>query len=209
MTPALELLGLALAAVARLAWSVIDRDLKRSLGQMMKGVQVVAARHDGVTRAYTSHWVCQVSFDEPILMASVSPKHDTHPLIVESGRLCISLLAGDQIEAGQYFSYPGRRFRRIASEMLDDVGGWPVVSDCIAWLGCEVVERRTEVAGDDLDHDLFFVRVVEVGQGRLGEPPLLYSSRLGWRIAGDKAREPGVSIRDQLLERLDTEGTDP
>jgi hypothetical protein len=39
-------------------------------------------------------------------------------------------------------------------------------------------------------------------EGRLREPPLLYSSRLGWRIAGDKAREPGVSIRDQLLARL-------
>ena len=43
--------------------------------------------HDGVTRAYCSHWVCQVSFEEPIVMASVSPKHDTHPLIVASGRV--------------------------------------------------------------------------------------------------------------------------
>ncbi|MDH4148829.1 MAG: hypothetical protein OEY23_27050, partial [Acidimicrobiia bacterium] len=60
---------------------MIDRELKRSLGQMMKGVQVVGASHEGVQRAYTSHWVCQVSFEEPILMASVSPKHDTHPLI--------------------------------------------------------------------------------------------------------------------------------
>jgi hypothetical protein len=30
---------------------VIDRDVKRSLGQMVKGVQVVGARHDGVVRA--------------------------------------------------------------------------------------------------------------------------------------------------------------
>ena len=51
------------------------------------------------------------------------------------------------------------------------------------------------------DHELFFARVVEVAPGRLKEPPLLYSSRLGWRVTGDKAREPGTSIRDQLLER--------
>ena len=51
--------------------AMIDRDLKRCLGQMMKGVQVVGAAHDGVVRAYCSHWVCQVSFDEPIVMASV------------------------------------------------------------------------------------------------------------------------------------------
>jgi hypothetical protein len=37
------------------------------------------------------------------------------------------------------------------------------------------------------------------------EPPLLYSSRLGWRVTGDKAREPGVSIRDQLLDRIPTD----
>ena len=45
---------------------MIDRDLKRSLGQMIKGVQVVGATHDGVVRAYTSHWVTQVSFDEAL-----------------------------------------------------------------------------------------------------------------------------------------------
>ncbi len=50
---------------------MIDREIKRSLGQMMKGVQVVGARHDDTIRAYTSHWVSQVSFDEPIVMESV------------------------------------------------------------------------------------------------------------------------------------------
>jgi hypothetical protein len=58
------------------------------------------------------------------------------------------------------------------------------------------------------DHDLFFARVVDVGPGRLKEPPLLYSSRLGWRITGDKARAPGRSIRDELLERLAAAGFD-
>jgi hypothetical protein len=59
-----------------------------------------------------------------------------------------------------------------------------------------------------LDHELLFARVVEVGAGRLKEPPLLYSSRLGWRIAGDRAREPGMSVRDALLERLAAAGFD-
>ncbi|MEQ1704096.1 MAG: hypothetical protein ABMA25_28650, partial [Ilumatobacteraceae bacterium] len=58
------------------------------------------------------------------------------------------------------------------------------------------------------DHELFFARVVAVQPGRLKEPPLLYSSRLGWRIAGEKAREPGTSIRDGLLARLAELGLD-
>ena len=178
---------------------MIDRDLKRSLGQMMKGVQVIGAAHDGVVRAYTSHWLCQVSFAEPILMASSSPKHDTHPLIVASGRFSVSILAGDQVEQGQYFSYPGHRMRYVADDYLDDVDGLPRVRDCISWLRCEVEDH---ISGR-YDHDLFFARVTEVREGRLGEPPLLYSSRLVWRSAGGRIRESGGSVRDRLLARAD------
>jgi len=184
---------------------MIDPVLKRSLGQMMHGVQVVGAHHDGTSRAYCSHWVSQVSFEEPIVMASVSPKHDTFPLIVASREFAVSVLAGDQVAAGQYFSYPGRKFRYLADEFLDVFPGTalPVVRDAIAWLRCDVFDTK-----DMADHRLFFARVVAVQPGRLKEPPLLYSSRLGWRIAGDKAREPGTSVRDALLQRLADAGFD-
>jgi flavin reductase (DIM6/NTAB) family NADH-FMN oxidoreductase RutF len=178
---------------------VIDRDLKRALGQMVKGVQVVGAAHDGVVRAYTSHWVCQVSFEEPVVMASVSPKHDTHPLILASGRFSVSLLAADQVEQGQYFSYPGRRFRYVADEYLEERDGLPVVVDAVAWFTCEVEEVLT----GRWDHDLVLGRVATAGTGRLAAPPLLYSSRHGWRATGERAREPGTSIRDRLVARLD------
>jgi flavin reductase (DIM6/NTAB) family NADH-FMN oxidoreductase RutF len=180
---------------------MIDRTIKRSLGQMMKGVEVVGARRGGEVSAYTSHWVTQVSFEEPIVMASVSPKHDTYPLMVGAGEFSVSILAGDQIAEGQYFSYPGRKFRRIVSEFVTewpgDPGGPPIVPNSIAYLRCRIISEQPMI-----DHRLLFARVEQVVEGRLREPPLLYSSRLGWRIANDKAREPGVSIRDQLLARL-------
>ena len=182
---------------------MIDRDLKRSLGQMMHGVQVVGAQDNSVQRLYCSHWVSQVSFDEPILMASVSPRHDTYPLIEASGCFSVSILAGDQVAVGQYFSYPGRKFQHLATEYVTtwraraETSELPVIHDAIAWLRCEV-EGRHQLA----DHTLFFARVTDVQPGRLGLAPLTYSSRLGWRIASEKAREAGVSIRDELLERL-------
>ncbi|HMS49018.1 flavin reductase [Candidatus Neomicrothrix sp.] len=123
---------------------MIDQGLKRCLGQMIKGVQVVGAVHDGVARAYCSHWVCQVSFESPILLASVSPKHDTHPLIVGSGRFTVSILAADQIGAAQYFSYPGRKFRYVADELLTVEDGRVGVPDSIAWLDCEVLDRGAD-----------------------------------------------------------------
>jgi flavin reductase (DIM6/NTAB) family NADH-FMN oxidoreductase RutF len=141
---------------------VIDRDVKRSLGQMVKGVQVVGASHDGVTRAYCSHWVCQVAFEEPLVMASVSPRHDTHPLIAASGTFSVSVLAGDQVAEGQYFSYPGRRFRYLADESVEDWDGLPVVRGAVSYLRCEVFDRMPMA-----DHELFFSRVTAVREGRL------------------------------------------
>ena len=184
---------------------MIDRQLKRCLGQMAEGVQVVAAHHDGITRAYTSHWVSQVSFDEPVVLASVSPKHDTHPLIEAAGWFSVSILAGDQVEQGQYFSYPGRKFRHLFEEYLTETDGVPHVVDCIAWLRCTV--RQKLDAG--LDHDLYLADVVAVGEGRVGVDPLVYSSRHGWRVAATKARATGESVRDRLLDRLAAAGLDP
>jgi flavin reductase (DIM6/NTAB) family NADH-FMN oxidoreductase RutF len=110
----------------------------------------------------------------------------------------VSILAADQVEIGQYFSYPGRKFRYMAPEYLVVSDGWAVVPDAIAWLGCEVFDATI----GRFDHDLFFARVIAVGDGRLKAPPLLYSSRLGWRATGDRARQPGESVRDRLLGRL-------
>lgn len=180
---------------------MIDPAVKRCLGQMIKGVQVVAASHGGVTRAYTSHWVTQVSFEEPVVMASLSAKHDTWPILQESRSFTVSLLAADQIAEGQYFSYPGHKMRYSAPEFLEELDGNPVVPNCIAWFTCEVFDHISLI-----DHELVFGRITASGEGRLKAPPLLYSSRHGWRITGDKAREPGVSIRDQLLSRIVDDG---
>ena len=184
---------------------MIDQVLKRCLGQMMHGVQVVGAHNDGVSRAYCSHWVSQVSFEEPILMASVSPKHDTYPLLVATGQFAVSVLAGDQVAAGQYFSYPGRKFRYLADEFLVTFPGaeLPVVRDAIAWLRCEVFDTK-EMA----DHVLFFARVVAVQPGRLKEPPLPGWSThhlarrpgSGWPNARCRSLVPSRTIRCQPVD---------
>ncbi len=177
---------------------MIDREMKRVLGQFTDGVTVVAATHEGVTRAYTSHWTQQVSFTEPIIALSISPKHDTHPLLVASGACTISILAGDQIDAGQYFSYPGHKFKYVADFLTNTPVG-PGVGDAIGWLGCTVIDTYAGLP----DHDLVFARVDAVEVGRLDEPALTYSSRKGWRIADTPARKKGESVRDRLLAMLE------
>ncbi len=184
---------------------MIDRTIKRCLGQMTKGVQVVGASHNGVDRLYTSHWVCQVSFEEPALMASVSPKHDTHAAMIDSGRFSVSILAGDQVEEGQYFSYPGHKFDRLFTEYLDTFDGLPIVRNAVAWLACDI----DEVITGRYDHDLVFGTVTGVREGRLDQPSLTYSARQGWRVASERARAKGESVRDILLARLEERRQEP
>jgi flavin reductase (DIM6/NTAB) family NADH-FMN oxidoreductase RutF len=176
---------------------MIEPGLKRVIGQMTYGAYVVAARSEGVTRAYTSTWTYQLSFEDPVVAISVSPKHDTYPLIEREGWFTASILAGDQIEAAQYFSYPGHRFRYVG-DYLVDVDGVPVVDGCVGWLLCRVVERVVV-----RDHVLFVSEVEKVGEGRLKAPALTYSSRKGWRIAETPARAEGESVRDRLLAMVE------
>ena len=139
-----------------------------------------------------------MAFEGPIIAISISPKHDTYPLIDAEGWFTVSLLAGDQIEPAQYFSYPGHRFKYVG-DYLDDADGIPFVRDCVAWLQCEIFDRKTVK-----DHELLFAEVTKVGQGRLKEPALTYSSRKGWRIADTPARQPGESVRDKLLKMVES-----
>ncbi len=176
---------------------MIDRDTKRALGQLTYGANVVAARHQSVTRAYTSTWTYQLSFEDPVVGISISPKHDTFPLIELTGEFTVSILAGDQIEQGQYFSYPGHRFKR-AIDYFDPYCHQPVIDGCVAWLHCRTFDR-VEIR----DHMLLVADVLEVGEGRLEAPALTYSSRKGWRIAETPARERGRSVRDELLQRVE------
>jgi len=79
----------------------------------------------------------------------------------------------------------------------------------LSWVHAEIFDTKTME-----DHELLFAKVTDFGYGRLREPPLVYSSRHGWRVASEKARAPGASPRDELLARLaalgyDTVATDP
>jgi flavin reductase (DIM6/NTAB) family NADH-FMN oxidoreductase RutF len=185
---------------------MIDPALKRCLGQAMHAIHVVGSRGAAGDRLYTSHWVMQVSFEEPIVLTSVSPKHDTYAGIVDGGCFSVSMLAGDQVGEGQYFSYPAHKFHNIAPEYVTEWADLPVVVNAIAWMRCDVIERIETGAAGAMDHHLFLARVTAVQGNRLKEPPLLYSSRLGWRIAGDNARKVGESPRDALLARLAAAG---
>jgi flavin reductase (DIM6/NTAB) family NADH-FMN oxidoreductase RutF len=80
----------------------------------------------------------------------------------------VSVLAGDQIAEGQYFSYPGHKFKYALTEFVEVREDLPYVPNSIAWLTCEVFKQTSM-----RDHELFFAEVTDVREGRLKEDPLV------------------------------------
>ena len=119
----------------------------------------------------------------------------------------MSILAGDQVDAGQYFSYPGRKFRYIADELPRAVprrsAACRSCRNSIAWLRCEMFERKPMV-----DHELFFARVVDVGPGRLRSRRCCTRAGSAGGSPATRPASPGTSVRDELLARLAAAGFD-
>ena len=156
-------------------------------------------------RGYCSHWVCQISFDEPIVLASCSPKHDTHPLIVadapirgvdsrcRSGRhRSVLLVPGPQV------SLHGARVPRH--------GRWVA-----GRARCHRLARMRGVRSDarHVRSRSVFRRVSSPwAKGGSKRRRCCTRRASGWRAAGDAARQPGDSVRDRLLARLAELGVD-
>ena len=122
-------------------------------------------------------------------MASVSPKHDTHPLMVAVGRvLRVSLLAADQIGDGQYFSYPGRKLplrrRRVPDRLVRRPGrAAGRARTAIAWLRCETFEVEAD------GRPRAVLRPGRRGRSRIGSRSRRCSTRAG-SAGGSPATRP-------------------
>jgi flavin reductase (DIM6/NTAB) family NADH-FMN oxidoreductase RutF len=121
------------------------------------GVYVIGVAHDGRRDAFTAAWLMQVSFDPLLLALSVNPANASYPLLRESGRFAVSVLARGHLELARRFgTRSGRDEDKLAGvAWRPGQGGVPILEAAPAFLECEVVERRP--AGD---HVLVMARVV-------------------------------------------------
>lgn len=148
---------------------MFDKKVSAGLHLIANGVYVIAAQHGGQTRGFTATWVSQVSYDHPLVMASVGKTHDTYSLITGANKFYVNILGPSQIELARHF---GRRkgpvetdaqyFRQERGQAL------PILVDAIAYLECNVVGSY-----EAPDHTLFIAEVVNSEVLR-DEEPLIY-----------------------------------
>jgi flavin reductase (DIM6/NTAB) family NADH-FMN oxidoreductase RutF len=139
--------------------------------RLTTGVYVVTASSSDVTGGFTAAWVMQVSFEPLLVAVSVNPEHATWPLVRDSGRFVINVLASDQQDVARHFGTASGRdadkFAAIRSERVDE---GLVIGDAVAWVGCRVEQQV--LAGD---HVVLIARVTSGDVQNRKATPMAYA----------------------------------
>jgi flavin reductase (DIM6/NTAB) family NADH-FMN oxidoreductase RutF len=152
------------------------RRYREVLGRFATGVTVVtsvATTPDGQQPIGTTvNSFTSVSLDPPLVLICVGRERSIHPVIAETRRFAVNILAEDAQDLSDCFSGAPSELPREAfcnaSYRLSTAGN-PVLGESIAHLDCEV-EQVLEAG----DHTIYLARPTEVQDDDRTAMPLLY-----------------------------------
>jgi 3-hydroxy-9,10-secoandrosta-1,3,5(10)-triene-9,17-dione monooxygenase reductase component len=140
-------------------------------GRFATGVAVITSSGAGGAGGMTANALCSLSLDPLLALVCFENSARTLPIVRESGRFAVNVLAADQEQLAGVFAS-----KLPESEKLDGVQhriehGVPVIAGVLAWAVCDL---RELIAGGD--HTIAIGEVVHLGLGK-GEPLLWYRGR--------------------------------
>jgi flavin reductase (DIM6/NTAB) family NADH-FMN oxidoreductase RutF len=149
-----------------------DPELFREVfGRFATGVAVITSAGSAGAGGMTANALCSLSLDPLLALVCFENRARTLPIVRESGRFAVNVLAADQERLAGVFAS-----KLPESEKLEEVAhrlehGMPIIQGSLAWAACELNEL---IAGGD--HTIAIGRVISMGLGD-GEPLLWYSGR--------------------------------
>jgi len=149
-----------------------DPELFREVfGRFATGVAVITSVGSAGAGGMTANALCSLSLDPLLALVCFENQARTLPLVRDSGRFAVNLLAAGQEQLAGVFAS-----KLPESEKLDGVAhrleqGVPVIEGSLAWATCELNEL---IAGGD--HTIAIGEVITMGLGD-GRPLLWYSGR--------------------------------
>ncbi len=156
-----------------------DTELFREVfGRFATGVAVVTSTGSSGPGGMTANALCSLSLKPPLALVCFDHEARTLPIVRESGRFAVNVLAAGQQELAGVFAS-----KLPESEKLEAVPhrlehGLPIIDGTLAWAACEL---RELIAGGD--HTIGIGEVIGMGLGE-GEPLLWFEGRYhGWRGA--------------------------
>ena len=151
--------------------------LRKVFGMYPTGVAVLAALVDGIPEGLAASSFTSVSLDPPLVSVCVAHTSSTWPRLRSATRIGVSVLSGDQEQAGRQLSAKGvDRFAGLA--WRETPGGALLLEGASAWLDVSV--HQHVVAGD---HDIVILRVHDLGSDH-GLQPLVFHASQFRRLAG-------------------------
>ncbi len=132
------------------------------------GVTIISARHGEQRAGLTATAVCSVTADPPRLVVFVNKNVVANEVILNSGAVCVNVLAADQEEVAKAFSgmikdvYGDVRFQYGQWGSL--VSGAPVLEQSLANFDCRVIKVYEEST-----HHAFLCEVLATQERQDGE----------------------------------------
>ncbi|WP_137897205.1 flavin reductase family protein [Sphingomonas sp. 2SG] len=143
------------------------RTFRDVLGCYPTGVSVITSALQGVRLGLVVGSFTSISLDPPLVGFFPGKGSRSWPLIEQSGRFCVNVLAGHQIDICKHFA------SKIDDKFADlthgqSPSGLPIIDEAVAWIDCRI-ERVQEIG----DHYLV-VGAVEAMSGSDLHQPLVF-----------------------------------
>jgi flavin reductase len=146
-------------------------EFRRCLREVPGAVAVITTGATGARTGLTATAVCSLSDTPPMLLACVNGSASAHPVIRDTGRFTVNILADRHLEIAGHFA--GRHGTEGEARFVDAdwtalAGGGSILSSAVASFDC-VLEAEHHYG----THSIFIGRV-EAAQARPGQPPMIY-----------------------------------
>ena len=138
------------------------------MGHFATGVTVVTAATPDGPVGMTANAVCSLSLEPLLLLVAFDNDSRTLPVVRETGRFGVNVLAAGQEDLAHLFASKARERDKFAGVAHTVHDGIPVLDGVLAWVGCRL-ERL--IPGGDHTIGIGAVEAAEAGGG---EPLIWY-----------------------------------
>jgi len=121
------------------------RAFRDTLGHYASSITIVSGVNEGALVGFTCQSFYSVSLEPPLVSFSVAVTSTSYPLIRESGKFCVNVLAEDQHSVSSQFARSGSDKWAGIDYALSDLDN-PVIAGTTMWVDCTL--EAEYLAGD-------------------------------------------------------------
>jgi flavin reductase (DIM6/NTAB) family NADH-FMN oxidoreductase RutF len=133
-------------------------DFVAAMRRFATGVAIVTTEHEGRIHGFTVNAFASVSVSPPTVLICVNRGATAHPLIAESQRFCVNILALEQRALAERFAGGEPRSRFDGVPYRIGPSGSPILDGTLAHVDCALTEELTAST-----HTIFLGNVIDAG----------------------------------------------